>query len=355
MNDLIITRDIDENQWNEFVYHHPHGSIYHLSLWRQVIEQSFRHISGKYLVAIDRASNHILAGLPVFKVKSWLLGNRLVSAPFALVCDPLATDTSVLLQLTDSARQLYEKHQVNYFEIRSSGSLAPEMARPFNGLDANVMHEVDVTVDPGNLYRSFHKKSVRGVIAKAKRAGLQIRIGNEPRDLEIFYKILCFTRRRKALPALPFKFFKALWFTMQPNGLLTIMFATHKGRVIGGLLLLEYKTTLIAEYGCDLVEYRKIGVNQFLDWEAIQYAQSKGMKKYNFGRTAKSNHGLIRYKQNWASKTIPLTTYYYPPEHVDKGGMDSTSFKYKMAQMVFKHATPGLSRILGNMLYRHMG
>jgi hypothetical protein len=65
---------------------HPLGLVYHLSAWKFVLDDTFPHIRGKFLVLSDAATGEIQAGLPVYAVKSWLLGNRTVSVPFALHC-----------------------------------------------------------------------------------------------------------------------------------------------------------------------------------------------------------------------------------------------------------------------------
>src|ERR1700691_2956737 len=70
-----------EPEWDTFVLRHPLGSVYHTSEWKRVIQQGFRHIRGRFLVLREGEAGRILAGLPIYSVSSWLLGNRLVSIP----------------------------------------------------------------------------------------------------------------------------------------------------------------------------------------------------------------------------------------------------------------------------------
>ena len=66
-----------ESEWDSFVARHLWGSLYHTSEWKRVIEQAFPHIRGGFVVLREGAHGEIRAGLPVYRVKSWLLGKRL--------------------------------------------------------------------------------------------------------------------------------------------------------------------------------------------------------------------------------------------------------------------------------------
>src|SRR5438552_243855 len=79
----------EERQWDAFVTGHPLGCVYHLSAWKGVLEEAFPHIRGRFLALRDGLTGQIRAGLPLYTVTSWLLGNRIVSVPFASACDPL--------------------------------------------------------------------------------------------------------------------------------------------------------------------------------------------------------------------------------------------------------------------------
>ena len=69
----------------------PYGLVYHLSAWKNVLHTAFPHIRGGFLALRDRESGRIQAGMPVYTVKSWLLGRHVSSLPFSSFCDPLIT------------------------------------------------------------------------------------------------------------------------------------------------------------------------------------------------------------------------------------------------------------------------
>ena len=57
------------------------------------------------------------AGLPVYEVRSWLTGNRLVAAPFATLCDPLVSGPEDLGLLLDKVMQTARDRRSKHVEI----------------------------------------------------------------------------------------------------------------------------------------------------------------------------------------------------------------------------------------------
>ena len=89
---LILLTPEFFKKWDSFVETHPSGSIYHLSGWKKVLEESFKHITGEILAICEEDSSEIVAGLPLYLVNSKITGKRYVSSPFANFCDPLTSD-----------------------------------------------------------------------------------------------------------------------------------------------------------------------------------------------------------------------------------------------------------------------
>jgi hypothetical protein len=121
---LNMITEIDpckEPAWNEFIGSHPFGLIYHLSGWKQLIENSFHHMKGHYF-AIKNGDSEIKAALPVFEVRSWILGDRLVSIPFATLCDPLVSNQKQFMDLFGAVKGLSKELQSSYIEIRTLNS-----------------------------------------------------------------------------------------------------------------------------------------------------------------------------------------------------------------------------------------
>lgn len=152
---------------------------------------------------------------------------------------------------------------------------------------------------PEELTRRFHKNAVRIPIAKAVKSGLEVRHGKTEHDISCFYRIFSSSRKRHGLPPIPYIYFKSLWDVFGTSGNLTVLSAVYKEKTVAVSLLLKFKDSVTVEFGCDLIEYRKLCPNHFLDWKAIQLACDEGFKLFSFGRTSPNNKGLMTYKERW--------------------------------------------------------
>jgi hypothetical protein len=117
--------EIDSNQdrrWDKFIERHPLGWISHTSGWKNFLERSFKHIRGHHLAVVD--GEEIVAALPIFAVRSWLTGKRLVSVPFATLSDPLLSALEDMGILLDAVLNLSNKIGAKYVEIRTTALIS---------------------------------------------------------------------------------------------------------------------------------------------------------------------------------------------------------------------------------------
>ena len=74
------------DRWDRFVREHEHGTFFHLSGWKRVIERSFGH-RAPFLCA--ERDGEIEGVLPLVHVKSRLFGNSLVPSSFCVYGGPV--------------------------------------------------------------------------------------------------------------------------------------------------------------------------------------------------------------------------------------------------------------------------
>lgn len=133
MDDKVIEIDpCREPAWNLFIERHPFGLMYHLAEWKNLIENCFGHMKGHYFVL--KETEEIKAALPVFEVKSWIFGDRLVSIPYATLCDPLVSGRNEYELLLGAVKDLSRNLKSTYIEIRalnSSGFIDQQKGRQF--------------------------------------------------------------------------------------------------------------------------------------------------------------------------------------------------------------------------------
>ena len=348
----------EEAAWDSFVMQHPHGLIYHRTSWKRVLEQAFPHIRGRFLVLRDSSTGAIQAGLPLYTVKSWLLGNRVVSVPFAPFCDPLISSVAEFEQLLPRIQDLCRQTSCRRVEVRTRKMERPLITGSRTAPSSYKHHFLPLDTDLETLFKNFAKSPIRQMIAKARKAGVIIMEAETSDTVKTCHDILAQTRRRLCLPPMPFTFFAAMRSHLSPQ-YMKMFLALHNGRPVGCHLVLTARDFWTSEY-LGKTDDTIRGVNQLLYWEAIKAAHTAGAKVFSFGRTSLANEGLLVHKRRWRTieeelvySSVPLGT-----ENTGHNGNKehrSYSTGYRVARFVTGRVPRFMFQRIGDFCYRHLG
>ena len=346
---------VTDPRWDEFVASHPFGWICHLSGWKTVLEKSFKHMKGYYYVLLNDKGEKIQAGLPVYLVNSWLTGKRIVSIPFATLCDPLIAANDEMGILMKSVIDLAKCKKALYIEIRTfkSGPLVDD--ERFGSNDFFKHHYLTLDQEPEKLMKKFHRTCVKQRISRAIKNELKIKKGESCTDLETYYLLHSLTRKRLGLPVHPYKLFRSLWDTFKESGFIEILIAKKNTEAIAGIILFKYKDRVSAEFACSNDEYFNISPNHFVFWEAIKLAYEEGYKIFDFGRTSATNKSLMDFKRHWGTDVIDMNNLYSPKEMALKMCANEMSWKYKTMKEICRKSPDMLQQLIGKFVYNHLG
>ena len=354
MNDIKIVDPMKDVRWDTFVENHPFGWLYHLSGWKEVLEKSFKHMKGYFLV-LQNNDHDIKAALPIYEVRSWLTGNRLVSIPFATLCDPLISTEDDLTKLFDAALILLKERRASRIEIRtllSSPLIHNHQLNPYNAFRH---HYILLNNEPEQLKRSFHRTCVRQRITRAMKSHLTIKFGSSESDLKKFYRLHFITRKRLGLPLQPYRYFFMLWKNFFPAKRLLLLLAEKQGNAIGGLILFKFKDRVSAEFAASDEKYQEMSPTHLLFWEAIKGAYSEGYKIFDFGRTSLSNMTLMDFKNRWGTKIVDLPQFFYPLQAIQRNTEVEKSQGYRFIKKICNSAPDWALPFIGRFCYRHLG
>lgn len=356
MNDIITTIDpIKDKRWDKFVEDHPFGWLYHLSGWKQIIEKSFSHIIGHYLVLIDKNNDFIKAGLPIYEVKSWITGNRLVSIPFATFCDPLISNRDEMRNIFEAVLNLSKEIGASHIEINTHESSPLIKDGRLDMMSYHQQHYLLLNAEPEQLKKSFHRSCVRQRIDRALKSNIVLKIGDSESDLQDFYRLYVITRKRFGLPPQPFIFIKNVWEIFSPSKAITLLLAKHNNKAIAGQILFKFKDRVSVEFSVSDESFREMSPSHFLFWEAIKLSYDEGYKIIDFGRTSPNNTGLMDFKRRWGTVMIDMPKFYYPKETRKEDVKKEDSMKYKIMQKICNKAPEFILPTIGRFCYRHMG
>src|SRR6185437_1312854 len=112
---ILEYNDTLQQQWNDFINRHEHGTPFHLIAWKKVIENTFGY-HPRYVLAEE--NGQIFGVLPMFLFSSRLIGRNLISTPFGVYGGICAENTVAHDLLQQHACELAEREKVDYLELR---------------------------------------------------------------------------------------------------------------------------------------------------------------------------------------------------------------------------------------------
>ena len=352
----VITIDpAKDPRWDQFVSAHSLGWIVHLSGWKQLLESTFPHMKGHCLALTDPATDTIKAALPLYEVRSWLTGNRLVSIPLAQLTDPLVENSADMERLIAAALDLSKSLKTSHVEIRTLDSLSL-LKTKHSGVDEVYRHHfLKLDRDLEAIKKSFHYKAVRYEINKAARNKLGLKVADSEADLEDFQELFTQTRKRLGAPYQPYPFLKSIWDTFYPLNMIKLLLARHRGRTIAGLLFFEFNGRFSAEIAGWDRSFSDMSPNHFLYWEGIKLAHQGGNRIFDFGITSTNNETLVNFKSRWGTTMVDQHRYYYSEAEANDFFVNETSPKHRLIEGICKHSPGWFYRMFGNFCFRHMG
>ena len=349
---ISVIDPLQDKRWDPFVEQHAFGWLCHLSGWKRVLDASFKHMRGHYLVLIQ--DGMIQAALPLYEVRSRLTGNRLVSIPFATLSDPLVSGSDDMTRLFNAALELSKRLKIDILEIRTLSSSASVQDNRLGMANFYKHHYIMLDGPLEGISKKFHRSCVRQRITRALNSNIELTEGDAESDPREFYKLYLVSRKRLCLPPQPYRFIYALWETFHPEKKVSLLMARKDGALIGSLMLFKFKDRVSAEFAVYDESYLNISPLHRMFWEAMQTAHREGYKIFDFGRTSPNNLTLMDFKNRWGAAVVDLPNYYYPRELCNRDANQDNSLSRKVIREVCKAAPMPLYTGLGNFLYKHM-
>lgn len=343
---------LQDTRWSRFLEKRQDASVFHTTPWLEALRRTYGYEPVVYTTSPP--GQELTDGIVLCRVESWLTGRRLVSLPFSDHCEPLVNGHESAQTLFASLREDAQQMGWSYVEIRPREKMEERWER-FEPSEAYYHHDLDLTPDLDVIFRSFHKNCVQRKIKRAEHENLVYAEGRSGLLLRQFYKLLLVTRHRHQIPPQPQK-----WFTNLIDCLgeaLKIRVVYSKGIPIAGILTVRHRDKLTYKYGCSDAAYHNLGGMHLLFWKAIEEGKKCGLRTFDFGRSEKSNTGLVNFKDRWGTTRSSLLYcgYSSSKSHAAKIHFSRTSWTMRFARKVFGHVPGQVLSAAGNLFYRHIG
>jgi hypothetical protein len=347
MPSLTINRTADPPEdWGAFAA--THGTFYHRVEWAECLRDIYRF---RLECFSARAGGQLHGLLATADVPALLGPRRLVSLPFSYAAGPLATDQVTVSALADAARERADELGIGRVELKSRGEHEP--APGYRRTAHYSTYEVPTEGGEAELWRRLHPGSTQRSIRKAQKAGLVARRADTAQDWLIMAELEERTAHGHGLPPPPRRFFIEGCRTLQSAGLAALYLAfTPAGAPAAAITLWKGPRSWIYAFGASDPAHLEHRPNHLLIWTAMQDAAAAG-RRFDLGRAAPEQEGLVEFKRRWGGQALPLAYDYWP----EPGGLNvarrDRGFMAAMAA-VWSHLPASVARF-GSGLYRYLG
>ena len=330
------------NAWDEYVRAHAAGSFFHLSGWKQAIEEAFGH-KPHFLCVVNNGS--IDGVLPLFHIKSVLFGSSLSSSPFCVYGGILASSESAETLLREAACQLAEKLKVDALEFRDVAPKAPdwETKELYYTFRKPILPDVEANM------KAIPNKQ-RAMVRKGIKAGLH---SEETDDAGRLYRVYSESVRNLGTPVFTSRYFQILQKMFGED--CRILMITQNGKDVAGVLSFYFKGEVLPYYGGSIAAARFIkGCNDFMYWELMRRSCEEGLESFDFGRSKKGT-GPFSFKKNWGFEPTPLFYQYFLVQAEQMPDVNPLNPKYKLMVDTWKKLPLPVANLVGPFLAKNLG
>jgi FemAB-related protein (PEP-CTERM system-associated) len=294
----------EDARWDAWVRRHPQGTFFHLSGWRRVVEETFGH-KPHYLVAEQGRVWHGV--LPLFYAPSPLVGDEMVSVPYAVYGGVLAGDPEIRGALYRAGCKVGGERgaarvQLRHLEPREGGREGLETQLQ----DLYLTFRKELPKDPEEVMPGIPKKARAEVRRAMRDHGLEF---GESENLDRFHDLFARDKHRLGSPALPMRWFSGL---REEFGRDVVLHEARlpSGEVIAMVMSFVFRDTLYAYYSGVSVKYFSTGVNNFIYCKIMEWCVEQGLRVFDFGRSRKDS-GVVNFKRHMGFEPTPLHYEYF--------------------------------------------
>jgi FemAB-related protein (PEP-CTERM system-associated) len=340
----MVVKELESSdfiRWDQFVNSCRDGTFFHLSGWKTLIENRLDH-QGHYLYC--ESAGEITAVLPLVRVKSWLFGDALISAPFLVYGGPIGTNEQARQLLAAEARNLAESIGVDYLELRNREPLDGS----WHGKTTYVTFRKAIDGDPEKNLKSVPRKQ-RAMIRKGMKAGL---VAEEDASADRLYTAMLECKRNLGTP-----FFGAGWLQAIKDEFadnVEIMTITHQRKIVCSVMSFRYQNEILPYYGGGGDLARKLKGNDFMYWAVMEKACQQGVTLFDYGRSSVDS-GSFRFKKHWGFEPTPLAYQYYLVKSEVVPQLNPSNPRYRLAIDTWRKLPLSIASIAGPPIAKRLG
>jgi FemAB-related protein (PEP-CTERM system-associated) len=284
--------DVGAAAWDDYVRAHPQGTFFHLSGWREVLQQGVG-MRTHFLGAVQ--DGQVRGVLPLAEVRSVLFGSAIVSLPFCVYGGIVASDDAAAAALDEAAQALAGERRVGHLEYR----LREPMHADWPAKTLYVTFRKPIEADHDANMEAIPRKQRRMV-----RQGVKAELVSElDPDNDRFFHTYAWNVHRLGTPVFGRRYFDALRRVFGPD--CEVLTVTRHGQTVASVMSFYFRDEVLPYYGGGLASAREHAAYDFMYWEVMRRAADRGCRVFDYGRS-KIDSGSYSFKKNWGFEPQPL-------------------------------------------------
>jgi hypothetical protein len=305
----------DTITWEDLVLKDVNSTVLHTPHFIRIIEQVYKCKAVPQVINTEEG----LCGIPAFRVRSLLSGQKLTSMPFNFYPSLLGAsdDLRAFLHLVDLAKELGKNF---YVEYKTFNDLQIESlhGKPIFKASPSIVSVLPLREDYEKQQAGFSKSrrtDVRRTRRRAMERGIQFTIVKDLKTVREFYDLLCrlYRDKHRMIPQ-PKVLYEQIYRLLVPLGLADFYLAVKDKEVLAGIVVLKKSSHWEYSWAASSEQYRGLGLNALLVDLAIQDAIAGGAETFGFGSSSPNDKQLLYFKGSWGCENWPIYYYYWNHE-----------------------------------------
>ena len=271
-------------EWDALVYSHPRGHLLQSWAWGELKgDFGWRPLR---LAVVDAA------GVPRAAAQVLIRGFMGLSVCYVPRGPLFADQTEANFVLCTALRHLARRHRAAFLRLEpnvlESDPEANELHswlqvdgfRVADSLQPRSSLHLDLEPEPDRLFAAF-ARSHRADVRRSERAGVKVRVGTTPTDLDAFYTIMKVTAERAGFGVHSRAYYQRAWELGGDSARLLIASDASGADVAGFLVFAAGREGQYMYSGANAAGLKSYA-NYLLQWNAIRWARERGCQVYDF-------------------------------------------------------------------------
>lgn len=305
MEIIPLTKTLQQD-WDEIVHHSNEGWMFHLyDFLIHIVQDTWNYPSHHFLV---KDKGRIVGICPVLvqenkrKIfKSRYFTNFGAAGPAIRQDLSRAEKMAVLHFFFDHLATLAKKENVDYFSFNVSpfSQSCLQKQKPLVSQlpcivdHSGYTHIVNLERPLEQIYQSFEKRC-RNSITKANKEKILVTEAKDMEDIKEYYAMHQETYQRTGAKQHPFSYFKNIWQVFGKKGMAHFFIARKDGILVAAINVAMFQQNGVYWTGCSKTAYLPTGVNNLLQWHAIQWVKEQGCNWYDVGEAFPDAMGKLK-------------------------------------------------------------